>query len=83
MKELCTYNINDQIELYDYSAMMKITGCMNKTKIHRVLAQYKITPSRIYKNIYLFNEESLFIVMEEILIKQLKKLYKKHSIEIN
>jgi len=65
------YFIKDNKTLYDFDTIKRILN-VSKSKTQRELK--KQNPERIkYKNLYLYNENTLFELMEIILIEKLEK----------
>jgi hypothetical protein len=71
MNDVVVYQF-DNLELYDYDAIMAITG-ENRTKIQRVMKRLNEIPVSL-KNKHLFTKESVFHAMEAILEDRLKNV---------
>ena len=59
--------------LYDFSRIKQILG-INKSKLHRELQKLPEKNFVKYKNQYLYNETTLFLLMEKILFERLDKI---------
>ena len=57
-------------KLFDFDTL-KTTLCITKTKLQREIK--KINPERIkYKNLHLYNEDTLMKLLEKIMIEKIK-----------
>ena len=68
------YTTKENEELYDFATIKEKLG-VNKSKLHRVIKKVTNENPVKYKNQHLFNQASLFLIMEEILFERLDKIH--------
>jgi IS30 family transposase len=59
--------------LYDIQTIMKILG-VSKSKVQREIKRNNFSNELIYKNQFLYSQNTLFGLMEKILIEKLEKI---------
>ena len=67
------YSTEKEGNLYDFTTIQKILG-VNKSKVHRELKKLPDQCFIKYKNQHLYNEKTLYKLMEEILLQRLDKI---------
>ena len=58
---------------YDFNTLMNVLN-MSKSKLYRDLKKVDVDKVIRYKNQYLYNEKTLLLLIENILIERLKKI---------
>jgi hypothetical protein len=67
------YTTEKEDNLYDSTTIKKILG-VNKSKLHRELKKLPEKNFVKYKNQYLYEENTLLLLMEKILFERLDKI---------
>jgi hypothetical protein len=65
-------NDNDE-QLFDRYSLRRILG-VSRSKVHRELNRITDKEEVVYKNQYLYDEQTLFQLMEQVLIERLNKM---------
>jgi hypothetical protein len=66
------YISEENDKLYDLNTMIKIIGT-SKSKIQREIKRNKLSEYMKYKNQFLYSENTLFTIMERLIIERISK----------
>jgi hypothetical protein len=69
--EIIRYTTEENVNLYDFDTMRKILNTSRST-LHRKIKKNKIIGTK-YKNQFLYNENFLFLMMENVLLEKLER----------
>ena len=67
------YSTEREDNLYDFTTIQKILG-VNKSKLYRELRKLNDQSFVKYKNQHLYKEQTLFTLMEKVLLQRLDKI---------
>jgi hypothetical protein len=70
--KIISYINEENSKLYDINTIMEIVG-VSKSKIQREIKRNGISRDAEYKNQFLYSQNSLFTLMEKILIERINK----------